>query len=218
MKKSVLFLALALSAVLAFTGCSKQNDASSAVTANTTPESQPASSEQVVSQEVQSSQAEASSQAVSSSAVQRGSVSQNGPVKTIQTENADFNKKFQDNPIDKKYISDMKKAVSNIDMAKVSNQYAAVWQKEVAHAYTALQDALRADSTTKWNEIEADQKSWESGKEAALSKIASDAQAAGGSMAQVDAASGTMNYYRSRAAKLYSELYSLNKNYTYAYK
>lgn len=218
MKKTVLFLALALSVVLAFSGCSKQADASSAVPANTKPESQPASSEQVSSQETQSSEAASSAVAqVSSAPTSRGgSVVQNGPVKTIRTDSEAFNKKFQANPIDKKYLGEMKNAVSNVDMVKVSNKYAAVWQKEIMHAYTALQDALKTDSTTKWKTIEADQKTWESGKDAALQKIVSAAQA-DGSMAQVDAASGTMDFYRDRAAKLYHSLYDPNKNYSYAF-
>lgn len=219
MKKNILFLVLALSTILVFSGCSKQNENSSAVQANAKPESHAVSSEQSSSQVVQSSESVSSAAVkVSSAASKGGSVSQNGPVKTIQTDSEAFNKVFQSNPIDKKYIAEMKNALSNVDMVRVSNKYSDIWQKEITHAYNSLQDALKADSTTKWKDIEADQKTWESGKDAALKKIISDAQTAGGSMAQVEASSKTMDFYRDRAAKLYRELYELNKSYAYAYK
>ena len=77
---------------------------------------------------------------------------------------------------------------------------------------------MATDSSTKPQQLKAEQKQWLSGKSAALKKISSAAQAAGGSMAQVNEAGGIMDFYRSRAAQIYKELYSYDKDYSYEYK
>lgn len=138
-------------------------------------------------------------------------------VKNPATDSNDFNNKFKANPIDKAYIPELKAAVSNVDMVKVSNKYANIWGKEVDHAYSELKTALMTSSTQKWKTIETEQKKWTDGKAASLKKIVDDAAAAGGSMAQVEAASKTTDFYRNRAVQLYRQLYDTNKNYTYAY-
>lgn len=219
MKKSGLFLALVLTAAMLLGGCSKQNT-SSVVPANAQPESQ-AASQAVLSSEQESVQEAQSSQPASSQAdsfPDNGTVSQNGPVLNITTDNEDFNKLFKNNPIDKKYISESADAVSSADMVKLSDKYAGIWQKEVTYAYGELTKYMKLDSSsTKPAELKAEQEKWESGKTAALKKIADDAQAEGGSMAQVDASSKVMDFYRSRAAQIYRELYEYNKNFAYNY-
>lgn len=103
-----------------------------------------------------------------------------------------------------------------MDMVNVSNHFASVWQKEISSAWEKLQRAMAADSSGKPAEYRAEQEKWESGKTAALRKISASAQAAGGSMAQVEEASQAMDFYRSRAAEIYRELYAYDPNYTYA--
>jgi hypothetical protein len=159
-----------------------------------------------------------SSPAVSSQDPNRPSDSQPGQVLPIQTDDKGFNEKFAANPIDKKYITESNQAVSNIDMIKVSDKYRDIWKAEVDHAYAELEKSMMADSSGKPEQYRAEQEKWRSEQKAALQKIADDAQAAGGSMAQVDEASKVMDYYRSRAAQLYRELYGYDKNYSYAYK
>lgn len=205
-------LACACAAALLLGGCalfrSEDKSSSSAVPAASFGSS-------AVSQESAGSSSEAESalsSAASSQAMSEPASSEPGPVITIQTDSEAFNAKFKDNPIDKAYIAASNKSVSTVDMVNVSNQYSQLWEAEVKHAYSELTKAAGADSKFK-----DEQQKWESGKDAALKKIGKDAAAAGGSMAQVNEASQIMDYYRSRAAQLYRELYDYNKNFDYAY-
>ena len=210
MKRNVWIFAVVLCAALLLPGCGKTDcpaTASSGVTS---------SSALAVSSEAPSSQAASSEQSVSEETRQGDVSSQGGIEKTISTDSKEFNEKFKKNPIDASYVSDIKKAFSNLDTAKVSDKYAGLWEKDIIHAYAALKKDLSADAA-KWKPIEADQKSWESGKDAALKKIGDDAMEQGGTLARVQASSDAMEYYRSRAAKLYRQLYDYDKNYTYAF-
>ena len=217
MKRNAFVFAAALYAVLLFSGCRKTVACQAVAPAGSAPvSSRGASLRADVSSAAVSSQAEVSSQE-NMDVSQPGAIeNQGGMVKTIRTDNAGFNAKFQKNPLDAAYVSEMKKALSNVDAVKVSDKYAGLWEKEIIHAYAALKKELAADSPAKWRQIEASQKSWESGKDAALKKIGDDAAAAGGSLGQVQAASDTMEYFRERAAALCLLLYGVDPNYTYA--
>lgn len=135
-----------------------------------------------------------------------------GQVLPVETENPNFDEKFQDNPIDKAYIQDNNQAISNKDMVEVSEKYAGIWREEVAAAYDAL---LEKVTDERKETLKKEQQAWSDGTEAALQEFHDDAQAVGGSMAQVDEASRVMDYYRGRAATLYEELYALDPNFTY---
>ncbi|MDF1494722.1 lysozyme inhibitor LprI family protein [Caproiciproducens sp. CPB-2] len=143
------------------------------------------------------------------------SESQPGPVIDIETDSPEFNALFKKNPIDKQYIAESNKAFSNVEMVNLSNKYAGIWEKEAASAYDKVTKLATGDALSK---IKAEQAAWVNGKTEALKKISDEAQAAGGTMAQVNAASATMDYYRSRAAQIYRQLYSFDQNYTYAFK
>lgn len=214
MNRNAAPLALLLCAALFFTGCAGKNAASSSPAAVSSAASQQAPRAVSSSSGEEAAQSAVSSQADVPSDAEAGV--QNGPVKTIRTNNEEFNKKFQKNPLDAAYVKEMNGAVSTKDMAAVSEKYAGLWQKEIEHAYGALKTALAADSTTKWQSAEDGQKTWESEKAGKLKKIADDAAAAGGSIAKLDAASGTMDFYRDRAAALYLSLYEADPDYTYA--
>lgn len=135
-----------------------------------------------------------------------------GQVLPVETENKDFDTKFRDNPIDKAYIKDNNNAISNRDMVEVSDKYAEIWKKEVSSAYEKLLEKVTAERR---GTLKAEQKAWSDGTEAALREIEDEAAAVGGTMAQVDASSRVMDYYRSRAAKLYEELYQVEPGYSY---
>ncbi len=160
---------------------------------------------------------EPSSQTQKNDLVIPESGSQPGPVADVETENDEFNKKFKDNPIDKKYIEEMNDAVSNLDMVNVSQKYGEIWQKEINYAYKCLEKYMETDTGKNPALYKAEQKTWESGKESSLKKINSQAAEAGGSMAGVNESAAVMDFYRSRAAKIYSELYTYNKDYTYKF-
>lgn len=209
------FLPAALAALtVLLSGCSLLNRASNsssvpAQSSSSAAESAPPSSSQPASSE----EDPASGHAVTPN---EPAQSQPGRVLDITTDNAEFNRKFAENPVDKAYIKESDKAVSTIDMVNVSEKYAGLWQKEIDHAWSELTKKISTDSSGKPAKLKAEQKSWEDGKTAGLKKISDEALAAGGSMAQVNEASAVMDFYRSRAAQLYRELYDYDKNYSYA--
>lgn len=135
-----------------------------------------------------------------------------GQVLPVETDDKGFDEKFKENPIDKAYIQDNNKAISNKDMVEVSEKYAGIWREEVAAVYDTLMEKVSDDRK---ETLKKEQQAWSDGTEAALEKFRADAQAVGGSMAQVDEASRVMDYYRSRAAVLYKELYSIDHSFTY---
>lgn len=138
-----------------------------------------------------------------------------GQVLPVETEDPDFDEKFADNPIDQAYIQDNNQAISNKDMVEVSQKYAEIWREEVTYAYDTL---LGKVSDSRKAALESEQQTWSDGTEEALAQFHEDAQAVGGTMAQVDEASRVMDYYRSRAAELYKELYAIDPNYTYHFE
>jgi len=208
----VMVFAITASVLFGCSGKKGGDESSVPVYSQTEESSQPVSSE--VPSEVQS---QSPSSVSSAAAGNRPSDSQPGQVIVIQTDDKDFDKLFKTNPIDKVYIQESNKAFSNVEMIQLSDKYADIWSKEVTHAYAELTKYMELDSSKKPETLRAEQKKWVDGKTEALKKIGDAAQAAGGTMAQVDAASGVMDYYRTRAAQLYKELYTYNKNYSYAY-
>lgn len=219
MKKSVSVCAVLFALTVLLAGCSifKSNDSvrTNAVMPQGPSSGVAASGSSAVSPETSSESSKEAPSSGRQNAVIPESGSQPGPVAKIETENAEFNKKFKENPIDKKYIKEMNKAASNIDMVKVSDKYSKIWQKEIDNAYSGLKKYMKTDSSKKPEQYEAEQKKWENEKENSLNKISSEVMAEGGSLAQVDEASAVMDFYRARAAAVYAELYTYNKNYTY---
>ncbi|WP_312695477.1 lysozyme inhibitor LprI family protein [Caproiciproducens sp.] len=198
-------------AVTAFAGCGMLKGGESSVPASGFGESSQAASSQPAS----SAQSEPASSGVHVVTPNEPAESQPGPVIDIETDSKEFNALFKENPIDKKYIAESNKAFSNVEMVQLSNKYAGIWEKEVTSAYNKVVKLASGDALSK---IKAEQTAWTNGKTEALKKISDEAQAGGGTMAQVNTASGIMDYYRSRAAQVYRQLYSYDKNYSYAYK
>ncbi|HCW79495.1 MAG TPA: hypothetical protein DG942_00125 [Ruminococcaceae bacterium] len=234
MKKAVPFFMAALCAAVLFSGCSFQHGASSAAQSPANSSSSHTGSVTLIVNSAPSGVTQSSSQGSSKSTAssedlstgkntagnpanyvtREKTASQGNIVKPESTDSSEFNKKFKDNPVDKHYVSEINNAVSNIEIVKVSDKYAGLWEKEIVNAYSELKN--KAGSSA-WKQIEADQKNWENGKAAAIQKISEDAKASGGSMAQAEAASGAMDYYRDRAAQLYRRLFDYDKNYSYAF-
>ena len=214
--KVLLIMILAITSI-AISGCSKNKNESGA--SSSPASSQSATSSVAVSSAIQSeAQSAAPSSNPTSVAGNEPTQSQPGQVIVIQTDDKAFDKLFKANPIDKAYIKDSNKAFSSVEMIQLSQKYADIWSKEVTHAYAELTNHMQPDSSLKPAALRAEQEKWVSGKAAALQKITTDAQAAGGTMAEVDAASGVMDYYRTRAAQVYKSLYAYDKNYSYAFK
>lgn len=215
-KITAILLAAVISASM-LTACGGKggsNESSSTVSSQSAVSSQAGSS----SEESSAATSVEAASTASSEVLSQPAESENGPVISVQTDDKEFDKKFAGNPIDKAYIKDNAAAISNVDMVNVSDKYTEIWKKEITHAYAELENHMKLDSSKKPQQLKAEQEQWVSGADAALKKISEEAQAAGGSMAQVNEASKRMDYYRNRAAQLYRELYAYNKNYSYEYK
>lgn len=135
-------------------------------------------------------------------------------LKTIVTSNKEFNKLFVKNPIDKAFLTEMEKAASSTDMIAVNEKYTKLWQTEVDEGYKKLLAKAPAD---KKKSYQTRQEQWVKDTPAELEKISSKAQSAG-SLAQLEVAGETMEYYRQRAAAIYKNLYTHDAKFTYSYK
>jgi uncharacterized protein YecT (DUF1311 family)/predicted small secreted protein len=218
-------IAAALVAFLVFatslTGCNlfKQGGGESSVPVSSS--SKPAA---VSSSSDFSTAPESSEQAESSSPESSSTSSSANQVKTssttdqlvfpIETNNKAFDALFKKNPIDASYIANAGSAYSNTAVTQLNQKYAGYWQTEIDSAYKKLLET--ANSTDK-STFKAEQEQWVTATPAALKKISKDVLAAGGSAPQVEVSSKIMEYYRTRAAQVYKELYGYNKNYTYAF-
>lgn len=178
----------------------------------------PQSSEQAASSSSSSSIASSSSKAstVASSANQvRASSNTDQLVFPIESNNKAFDALFKKNPIDASYIANAGSSYSNAAVTQLNQKYAGYWQAEIDSAYKKL---LEAANPTDKASFKAEQEQWVNATPAALKKISKDVLAAGGAAPQVDVSSKIMEYYRTRAAQVYKELYGYDKNYTYAFK
>ena len=216
MKKHDFLPAALIALVVLFSGCSLFRRTASPASASAQPSSSSSESGGAPASTPPASSSEdpASGHAVTPN---EPAQSQPGRVLEITTDSGEFNEKFAGNPIDKAYIEESDKAVSTIEMVKVSEKYAGLWQKEIIHAWEKLEQQMDMDSSGKPAKLEAEQKNWEDGRAAALKKISEEALAAGGSMAQVNEAGAVMDFYRGRAAQLYRELYEYDKSFSYAF-
>lgn len=130
------------------------------------------------------------------------------------TSDVDFNAAFEGNALDAAYQRDLGQAADTQEMLAVTQTYVEAWKTEVDAAYQAL---LAAAGEQRRAGIEAAQQSWLEDQPAELEQIRAEAQAAGGSIASLEAATGTMHYYRGRAAGLYAQLYEITGSFALAY-
>ena len=129
----------------------------------------------------------------------------------IETDSPEFDAKFRENPLDAAYVEESSEAVSTLDMVKVCEKYAALWETEIEVGMEKLLSLATDDREV----YQKEQEDWETGLDAALKELTE--QAGGGSMAQVEAAGSRMDYYRTRANAVLRALYSYDPDFTYAY-
>ncbi len=216
----VAFLILAFS----FTGCNlfhNGGDESSAPVSSSSSSASASSSESSIASQPGSSSSE---QTVSSSEVSEPVNSKPSSIHTssstdqqvfpIETNDKEFDAYFKKNPLDAAYISASGSAYSNTAMTQLNEKYQKYWQGEIDSAYQRL--LAKANSADKTS-FKAEQLQWVNETPAALKKISKDVLAAGGAAPQVDVSSKIMEYYRTRAAQVYKDLYGYDKNYSYAF-
>lgn len=132
-----------------------------------------------------------------------------------QTAPSDFDSYFEGNPIDQAHSEALALAMSNADIIKAENQFADLWKKEIESCYDKL---LTAAPSGDQGRIEQEQTKWSSESQQRLTEIEENAAQGEGTMAGVQQATQTMNFYRDRAKELYRSLYQYDQTFTYAYQ
>lgn len=125
------------------------------------------------------------------------------------TDNEDFNTLFEKNALDADYQAAVADAPEN-QMASITAQYAAYWEIEVENAYNALADALDSN-------LDAEKEEWNSDAEVKTQEIYDAAKSEGGSLAVLNAYAEIMNLYKTKAAQLYEQVYTLTGSFSLAY-
>lgn len=196
-----------------FFGCKGEENTSSVFPTESMPSS---SVSEPIGSLPESSAPESSSSEASTSVTSEELPTLGEELTTIVTSDKEFNKVFEKNPIDVAYKKEMGDATSSTEILEVAQKYTKIWQDEIAAGYKKLMDSKApSDKKTSYKEKQAN---WEKDTPAALEKISVEAQALGGSMAQVEIAGKTMEHYRARAAAVYKNLYGFDKKFTYAFK
>lgn len=160
-------------------------------------------------------QPESSSAAVSEASQPADPASSEAESSTAETPSAisgDFEKKFDENPLDADFEAQMESASTTQEIFSVANTYGGLWSSEVAYAYSQLLNAPGANVS----EIEADQKKWNDNLSAELARIQQSVEG-DGSTVRTEQAIRIKDFYREKAKSLYAQLYQLNPDYTYDY-
>lgn len=125
------------------------------------------------------------------------------------TDNTDFNTLFAQNALDTSYQTAVADATES-QMASIAAQYTGYWQAEVENAYAAL--ALATGEN-----YDEEKESWQSNAQLQTQEIYNAAKSEGGSMAVLAAYTEVMNLYKSKAAQLYEQVYTLTGSFSLAY-
>ncbi|MDD3229026.1 MAG: hypothetical protein PHE09_07375 [Oscillospiraceae bacterium] len=198
-KWTVLLVSVCLCAICTAAGCGQKSSSGTAKGIS--------SSLSAVSQGSDSSKEAAISKVPAIEAVPESGTSS---LLSSSAKNDAFQKKWEENPIDAAFQKDNQSAGSSRQMVKLYSDYANKWKNEIASAYDRLMTVSGNDAALK-NE----QNSWVSGQAEALQKI-KNSVVSGGTGASVAIASKIMQFYRSRAQQIYSELYQYDPKFTFS--
>ncbi len=125
------------------------------------------------------------------------------------TDNAVFNELFAQNALDASYQTAIADATES-DLVNITAQYITYWQTEVNNAYDALSKATGGDMEDRKTE-------WQWEAEAQTDAIYEAAKNEGGSLAVLTAYTEVMNLYKTKAAQVYEQVYTLTGTFKLAY-
>lgn len=123
----------------------------------------------------------------------------------------DFVNKFNGNPIDEYYLSEIKNAAAVSDMVEVTNKAAQAWETQLNTTFDKLAAAVNTDADEN-ERVNNEQKAWANDINAMIEEI--KAAAGEGSLANVEISHGVMLMYRGRCIQLLSELYNKTGDFT----
>lgn len=132
----------------------------------------------------------------------------------ISADDPDFALLFSQNPLDIDYNAELDEATSTGKMAGTISKYIDLWKVEVDSAYQALMQKTSGEAKSA---IREEQSEWVSGTGAAIESIQNSASG-NGSARQLEIAGQILSYYRARAATLYSQLFQIEPDFSFAYQ
>ncbi len=130
---------------------------------------------------------------------------------TVFTDDEDFNRLFAENRLNKEYNEEMKLPETVADMRVVTEDFCRRWQSEAENAYDKLYKALE-DMPAEQEKLAQSQEQWRSELEETEQSFIMEASG-NGTYGMLAADSAMMNYYKSRAAVLYHQIYLLNGSF-----
>lgn len=151
---------------------------------------------------------------VSSSSSSTSSEGHSSILPDISADDPDFALLFSQNPLDIDYNAELDEATSTGKMAGTISKYIDLWKVEVDSAYQALMKKTSGEAKTA---IREEQSEWVSGTGAAIESIQNSASG-NGSARQLEIAGQILSYYRARAATLYSQLFQIEPDFSFAYQ
>ncbi len=151
---------------------------------------------------------------VSSSSSSTSSEGHSSILPDISADDPDFALIFSQNPLDIDYNTELDEATSTGKMVGTISKYIDLWKVEVDSAYQALMKKTSGEAKTA---IREEQSEWVSGTGAAIESIQNNASG-NGSARQLEIAGQILSYYRARAATLYSQLFQIEPDFSFAYQ
>lgn len=132
----------------------------------------------------------------------------------ISADDPDFAIIFSENPLDANYTAELEDATSTGKMIGIINKYIELWKTEVDTAYRFLMENTSGEAK---QDIRTQQETWIDETDDNIQAI-QDGVEGDGSARQLEIASQIMAYYRARAATLYSQLFQIQPDFTFAYQ
>lgn len=165
------------------------------------------------SKEEESSSSESSEES-SESTMEDTSSEHSDILPDISADDPDFAIIFSENPLDADYTAELEDATSTGKMINIINKYLELWKTEVDAAYRTLMEKTSGDAK---EDIRTQQETWIDETDDNIQAI-QDGVEGDGSARQLEITSQIMAYYRARAATLYSQLFQIQPDFTFAYQ
>lgn len=172
------------------------------------------SSNSETSSDVETSSGSSDTPDISSSSSSTSSEGHSSILPDISADDPDFALIFSQNPLDIDYNAELDEATSTGKMVGIINKYIDLWKTEVDSAYQTLMKKTSGEAKTA---IREEQSEWVSGTGAAIESIQNNASG-NGSSRQLEIAGEILAYYRARAATLYSQLFQIDPDFSFAYQ
>lgn len=200
-------------------GCSMLNTQSSSESSDDSSQESSQSSSESSSDSTSDSSTEESSTSESSeenseSTMEDTSSEHSDILPDISADDPDFAIIFSENPLDADYTAELEDATSTGKMIGIINKYLELWKTEVDTAYRTLMEKTTGEAK---EDIRTQQETWIDETDENIQAI-QDGVEGDGSARQLEIASQIMAYYRARAATLYSQLFQIQPDFTFAYQ